>query len=78
MHATGKFGSAWPPKGARLLTPGAFRQIVVASRVPAILLVTLDMGRILSAGSMAVAPQALLLACYLIWTRADILLLRKD
>jgi len=75
LHALGKLGSAVPRLGLGLLTPDTFRRIVVASRLPALLLVLIQIGAAITAGTPW-APQALLLACYLLWTRADILLLR--
>jgi hypothetical protein len=77
MHAAGKFGSAWPALGFGRVSGDAFRLAVVASRAPAILLVLMDLGRIMGGGAGSPAPLMLLLACYLIWLRADILLLRK-
>ena len=81
MHAAGKFGSARHPRGSRLILGGRidlFRAVVLASRVPALAVVTLEIGSVLAgpAQPLALASPVLLLVCYLIWTRADITLFR--
>ncbi|MET3577367.1 hypothetical protein ABID19_000382 [Mesorhizobium robiniae] len=82
LHALGKFGSAafgpgvpgWPTGW-----PDPFRSAVLASRLPGMLAATLSMCAALPdvwlGGSPAlVAAPLTLLACYLLWARADLLL----
>lgn len=87
LHAAGKLGSALKP-GPGASTPGApsrwpdpFRVAVVASRLPAIALVALALAAALASPGApafaALAAPALLLVCYLLWLRADLLLLRS-
>jgi hypothetical protein len=82
LHAFGKFGSALA-RGRFALGPfpGAFRTAVLVSRFPAIALV---IAQIAAAAGGETAPQAadlagpaLLLLCYLIWARADVMLMRS-
>jgi hypothetical protein len=83
LHAIGKFGSAAqtaeaPRRFAGL--PDAFRVAVLASRGPALTVAGLDLARTLAGpgplAPSAVAAPALLIACYLVWARADLQLLR--
>lgn len=84
LHAFGKFGSAF--HGTRRVGPEGwpdlFRSAVLISRLPALVLVMTDLGAALfGAGSLSVASvpgPALLLFCYLIWARADLMLLRSQ
>jgi hypothetical protein len=79
LHAAGKFGSALPlaiqnrvPYG-----PGAFRMIVVASRLPAIALVLIEAEyAVLGHPAQPLAASGMLLLCYLLWLKADVTLLR--
>lgn len=79
LHAIGKFGSALPsgilqrlPFGA-----GAFRKAVVASRLPAIAMVLIEVERALIGDpAQPLAASACLLVCYLLWLKADVTLLR--
>jgi hypothetical protein len=83
LHAFGKFGSALHRPNATSLYdwPWIFRALVIESRVPAILAALIELARLipgLTEGAPLiplVAPAALLI-CYLIWTKADILLLK--
>lgn len=86
LLAGGKLGSALMPKASWILrVPGLppfdpFRMAVVASRLPAFLAI----GVVLLSPVIAGAPnsagllsqQLILLVCYTLWTRADLLLLR--
>jgi hypothetical protein len=83
MHAFGKFGSALhrPDPAARASHwPDPFRTAVLLSRVPAIVLVLAAIAVALAAPGgphpMAIAAPGLLLVCYLLWARADLLLFR--
>lgn len=84
LHAFGKFASVW--HGSRKAGPEGwpdlFRSTVLVSRLPALLLVTTDLGNaILHEGGTSFAllsGPALLLSCYLIWARADLMLLRSQ
>lgn len=88
LHAFGKFASAAAPDG-RAAVPGwpagwpdPFRSMVVASRAPALLAAGADLWRTALAALTGAGPAlpvmmpATLLACYLLWTRADLLLFR--
>lgn len=88
LHALGKFASAAAPDG-RAAVPGwpagwpdPFRSMVVASRAPALLAAGADLWRtalaaLTDAGpALPVVMPATLLACYLLWTRADLLLFK--
>jgi hypothetical protein len=78
MHAAGKFGSTLPlavqnrvPYG-----PRAFRLTVAASRVPAIVIVLIEMEKaLIGTPAQPLAASALLLLCYLLWLKADLALL---
>jgi hypothetical protein len=81
LHAAGKFGSALhaaPPTASRW--PDVCRKAVVVSRLPAIALCLAALAAAWHPASdtapLQVAGPALLLVCYLIWTRADLMLLR--
>ncbi len=76
IHAAGKFGSALPERvQARLpVGPGVFRGIVVASRLPALAAVTIDLARAADVESMAAG--GLLVLCYGLWLKADVALMR--
>lgn len=82
LHALGKFGSAYHgslPERLTRLRPDPFRSTVLISRLPAILLVLIEIGKGLAetqSGESLLAPQ-LLLVCYLLWARADLLLFRS-
>jgi hypothetical protein len=78
LHALGKFGSALHHRLATrwmVLRPDPFRTAVLLSRLPAIALVIIEIAR---AGTAAdqLAPS-LLLVCYLLWAKADLLLFRS-
>jgi hypothetical protein len=84
LHAFGKFGSAlYSPKRASAYDwPWIFRAVVIESRVPAVFAALLELARLapsLSEGAQ-IAPAvtaAALLVCYLIWTKADLMLLKS-
>jgi len=80
LHAIGKFGSALPAETLNRLpfSPGAFRKSVVASRIPAIALVLIQVEEAL-VGDPAppLAASACLLLCYLLWLKADVALFRS-
>ncbi|MBU9698363.1 hypothetical protein GU927_010955 [Rhodobacteraceae bacterium HSP-20] len=80
LHAAGKFGSALPAAWQRLMPHGApaFRGIVLLSRLPAILLVLFEaQAAIAGLPAQPLAASAVLLLCYLIWLRADLMLMRS-
>lgn len=83
LHAAGKFGSALHhPPIARLKRhhPDPFRSAVLASRLPAIVLLGLALAHALAAPVIVPAAAlgpASLLVCYPIWVRADLLLFRS-
>jgi hypothetical protein len=58
-----------------------FRLTPILSRLPAIMAILLEMARLLAAGSPGTAlylgQSAILLICYLLWARADLLLLPR-
>jgi hypothetical protein len=84
LHALGKFGSTFHRPGRPVPVwpaawPDPFRSAVLASRLPAILVTTFALGSALpqvwSGGSFATLAMPLtLLGCYLLWTKADLLL----
>lgn len=79
LHAAGKFGSALPETlTARLpFGSGAFRSVVVASRLPALAAVVLDASAAVNAGELqGAAAAALLMLCYALWLKADVALMR--
>jgi hypothetical protein len=78
LHALGKFGSAFHhrlPARWTALRPDPFRSAVLMSRFPAIALVIIEIAR---SGTLSdgLAP-GLLLVCYLLWAKADLLLFRS-
>jgi hypothetical protein len=80
MHAAGKFGSALPERvQARMpFGQGVFRLTVVASRIPALVAVLLQLQAAMAAGeSQSLAASGLLLLCYLLWLKADVALMRS-
>jgi hypothetical protein len=84
LHALGKFGSTFHRPGRPVPVwpaawPDPFRSAVLASRLPAILVTTFALGSALpqvwSGGSfVTLAMPVTLLGCYLLWTKADLLL----
>jgi len=77
LHAVGKLGSAWHnflPARLTRLRPDPFRSAVLVSRLPAILLVIIEISRGVSQNGSLLAAPSLLLVCYLLWARADLLL----
>jgi hypothetical protein len=84
LHAFGKFGSALcrPKRDSAYDWPWIFRAVVIESRVPAVLAALLELARLAPAladgGQVASSvTAAALLVCYLIWTKADLLLLKS-
>ena len=85
LHAAGKFGSAFGIHGellflGRKLDASALcRNIVLSSRVPAIIATTADVFSSKAHDDGAIEFNALaLLACYVIWAIADSMLLPQD
>jgi hypothetical protein len=80
LLAAGKFGSALRPEDYATPDgdpwPDRFRWAVVASRAPAILALAVELARgpATDAPRGAAAMTAVMLVCYLLWTRADLLL----
>jgi hypothetical protein len=80
LHAAGKFGSALSPATQRRLPfgPQAFRLTVVASRIPALAAVLIELETaFVGAPAEPMAASALLLVCYLLWLKADVALLKS-
>jgi cytochrome bd-type quinol oxidase subunit 2 len=80
LHAIGKFGSALPAKTLDRLpfSPGVFRKSVVASRIPAIAVVLIQVeAAMMGNPSPPLAASACLLVCYLLWLKADVALFRS-
>ena len=84
LHAAGKFGSALQDHSvapARRFWPDPFRTAVLISRVPALVILLIELAAALSApggpAPLAVAAPALLITCYLLWAKADLLLFRS-
>lgn len=82
LHAFGKFGSAFkhpPVGGPKSRWPDPFRIAVPVSRIPALILALIALLGALSgpgtASLAAIAAPAMLIVCYLIWMRADLILL---
>jgi hypothetical protein len=85
LLAGGKFGSffaqnEYAPRGpGRSAWPDRFRTAVLVSRVPAIMAVLAELAMVLynfgpaTPAAAVIAPLSLFL-CYLLWTRADLLL----
>ena len=84
LHASGKFGSALVPAvhagGSPRLHLG-FRVTVLVSRLPALALVLAAIAAEIGAPGdpdpSALAAPGLLVLCYLLWIRADLMLLRS-
>ena len=80
LHAVGKFGSALPADLQDRLPfgPGVFRKSVVASRIPAIAVVWIQVNAALMGNpSPPLAASACLLLCYVLWLKADVALFRS-
>ena len=77
MHAAGKFGSALPATVQMRLPfgPGVFRGVVVASRLPALAAVLIELSRAGDADTLV--ANALLVLCYGLWLKADLALMRS-
>lgn len=82
LLAVGKFGSALVPEEPTRPAdrwPLVFRLAVFLSRGPAVVALLLELGRILGTGGFAfdgaAVMPAVMLVCYCLWARADILLL---
>ncbi len=82
LQAAGKFGSAFDARSRSPRRQLAFRLLVLFSRVPALILCSLALVRGLPAafdGAWLPAGQAAsFLVCYLIWVKADWLLVRAQ
>lgn len=80
LHAIGKFGSAWAVPNAVALWPAAWpdvwRSLVLASRIPALLAAAISLRSEFANGSasLELITPATLIACYLLWIRADLML----
>ncbi|HQZ11734.1 MAG TPA: hypothetical protein PK286_02515 [Devosia sp.] len=85
LHAAGKFGSAFHPGGRNATAFGVprahlYRLSVLLSRLPAIAVALLAIIRASAAGVdpfTGLAMPVTLLACYLLWSWADLLLFQK-
>jgi hypothetical protein len=84
LHAAGKFGSTLKFGAERTMLFGIriselCRISVLISRIPAIIVALIAIARVGGRAEMVheLAMPATLLACYLLWARADITLLRK-
>jgi hypothetical protein len=84
LHAAGKLGSALQDNSAapmRRVWPDPYRTAVLVSRVPALVIMMIQLAAALSApggpAPVAVAAPALLIVCYLLWAKADLLLFRS-
>jgi hypothetical protein len=85
LHAAGKFGSAFSPRGnlslaGRKIDAGTLcRIIVLISRAPALIATSADIlsSRARDDNSFAFISWVML-ACYLIWSVADLMLLTRD
>jgi hypothetical protein len=85
LHAAGKFGSAFQRSGGRTSTMGAgrpdlFRSMVLLSRVPGLAAAGNGLYASLFQGvrQQDWSTSATLLVCYLLWSWADLLLLRSS
>jgi hypothetical protein len=86
LHAIGKFGSAFhiTSFSSTLDWPKVFRSLVIASRIPAILAAGIgifgvipDIPILLVHGhAMTIIAPVSFLVCYLLWAKADMLLLK--
>lgn len=81
LLAAGKFGSALVPEDYAAPTvdpwPNRFRTAVLASRVPALAALSLEFTGLLRAGAESAGSlimTGVMLVCYLLWARADLLL----
>lgn len=80
MHAAGKFGSALPEWMQRRMPfgPAVFRAVVVASRLPALAAVGLQLQSAVHLGdTQGMAAAGLLVLCYGLWLKADVALMRS-
>ena len=85
LLAAGKIGSALVPEGYEAVErnpwPRRFRLLVVASRVPALVSLAIEfVGPLVSQDAVPVGELILtlvMLVCFLLWTRADLLLMRS-
>ena len=83
LLAAGKFGSALVPDDAveRNTWPRRFRLLVLASRVPALVSLAIKfVGPLVSQNAVPAGDLILtlvMLVCFLLWTRADLLLMRS-
>lgn len=80
MHAAGKFGSALPERVQAGLPfgPGVFRGVVVASRLPALAAVLIDLSTAWALADVeGAAAGGLLVLCYALWLKADVALMRS-
>jgi hypothetical protein len=87
LHALGKFGSAFeagrPMPGWPATWPDPYRSAVLASRLPAMVSAGVGIGGALplvwsGASWTLVAAPLTLLICYLLWAKADLLLLIQE
>jgi hypothetical protein len=85
LHSAGKFGSAFQRSGGRIRTTGSgapdpFRSMVLLSRVPGLAAAGYGLYGSLFQGvrQQDWSTSATLLACYLLWSWADLLLLRSS
>ena len=79
LHAAGKFGSAMPERVISRLPfgPGVFRGVVVASRLPALAAVLMDLNAAVGVADLeGAAASGLLVLCYGLWLKADVALMR--
>ncbi|MES2539885.1 MAG: hypothetical protein V4583_04785 [Pseudomonadota bacterium] len=80
LHAAGKFGSALPERMQRRMPfgPAVFRAVVVASRLPALAAVGLQLQSAVHLGdTQDMAAAGLLVLCYGLWLKADVALMRS-
>ena len=80
LHAAGKFGSALPERMQRRMPfgPAVFRAVVVASRLPALAAVGLQLQSAVHLGdTQGMAAAGLLVLCYGLWLKADVALMRS-
>ncbi|RBP15812.1 hypothetical protein DFR50_10782 [Roseiarcus fermentans] len=85
LHAAGKFGSAFSPRGKRSSTgrkidaSALCRIIVLISRAPALIATSADILSSRARDERSFAFISLvMLVCYLIWSVADLMLLTRD
>lgn len=82
LHAFGKFGSAWHGDHTFSLPitgedgPDPFRSLVLASRIPAMLAAVIALAQPASLTGTESVSLLALLASYLLWCRADLMLMR--